>query len=133
MLRAVTLDYWNTLFVDVRGREREQRRAEMLRKELSALGHDPPSSALDDALRFGFDFFERVWHDEVRTPSCGEILDAVLGSLRARVPPEVHDRLTTAFERILLDIPPEPVPSLTTTLPALAEQDRFAVVCETGY
>jgi len=133
MLRAVTLDYWNTLFVDVRGREREQRRAELLRAELEALAHDPPPSALDDALRFGFDFFERVWHDEVRTPSCGEILDAVLGSLRVRAPAEVHDRLTTAFERLLLDIPPEPVPGLVSTLPTLAARYRLAVVCDTGY
>ena len=133
MLRAVTLDYWNTLFVDVRGREREQRRAELLRDELEALGYDPPASALDDALRFGFDFFERVWHDEVRTPSCGEILDAVLGSLRARVPAEAHARLTTAFERVLLEIPPEPVPGLVYTLPALCDRYRLAVVCDTGY
>jgi putative hydrolase of the HAD superfamily len=133
MLRAVTLDFWNTLFVDVRGREREQRRVQILREELEALGHSLPPSAYDEALRFGFDFFERVWHDEVRTPSGSEILDAVLGSLRARVPDEVHDRLTTAFERILLDIPPEPVPGLIYTLPALAERYRLAVVCDTGY
>lgn len=133
MLRAVTLDYWNTLFVDVRGREREQRRAALLRAEVEALGHDLPPSAYDEALRFGFDFFERVWHDEVRTPACGEILDAVLGSLRVRVPPEVHERMTTEFERLVLDIPPEPVPSLLRTLQMLAGRYRLAVVCDTGY
>jgi len=37
MLKAVTFDYWNTLFVDVHGQDRERRRAKLLRVELEAL------------------------------------------------------------------------------------------------
>ena len=36
VIRAVTLDFWNTLFVDRRGREREHMRADILRAELVA-------------------------------------------------------------------------------------------------
>jgi putative hydrolase of the HAD superfamily len=133
MLRAVTLDYWNTLFVDVHGREREHRRAELLRGELAHLGHELPHSAYDDALRIGFDFFERVWHDEVRTPPSTEIVDAVLAALGVQVPGEVHARISNAFELLVLDVPPEPIPGVIYTLPALAERYKLAVVCDTGY
>ena len=64
MLRAVTLDFWNTLFVDHRGRERERRRAAWLRAELETLGADPTDAAIADGLSAGFDYFERVWRDE---------------------------------------------------------------------
>ncbi|HEY5388006.1 MAG TPA: hypothetical protein VIL79_08910, partial [Thermoleophilia bacterium] len=60
MLRAITFDYWNTLFVDVNGRARELRRVAVLRAELVALELDPPQAAVDEALRAGFDFFDRV-------------------------------------------------------------------------
>ncbi len=133
MLRAVTLDFWNTLFVDALGAQRERRRAQVLRQELEPFGLRLPDSAYDDALRLGFDFFERVWHDEVRTPPSGEIVDAVLGALRAHVPPEVHARITSAFEQLLLELPPDPVPGVVYTLPALAKRYRLAVVCDTGY
>jgi len=133
MLRAVTLDYWNTLFVDTRGRERERRRAELLRRELEQLGHRLPAGAYGDALRAGYDFFDRVWRDEARTPTSGEIVDVVLGALRAQAPAEVHARITSAFELLLLELPPDPVPGVVYTLPALAERYRLAVVCDTGY
>ncbi|MCX6363075.1 MAG: HAD family hydrolase [Actinobacteria bacterium] len=133
MLKAVTFDYWNTLFVDVHGRERERRRAKILRAELAALGRDVMDTALDDSLRAGFDFFDRVWVAEHRTPSCGELVDSTLAALGARVPEAAHERLVRRFERLLLDLPPEPMPGAVYALPVLAERYRLAVVCDTGY
>ena len=133
MLRAITFDYWNTLFVDVNGRAREQRRVAVLRAELAALELDPPQAAVDEALRAGFDFFDRVWIREHRTPSCGELVDSILAVLGARVPEDARERLVSRFELLVLDLPPEPVPSAVYTLPLLAERYRLAVVCDTGY
>ena len=133
MLQAVTFDFWNTLFVDVRGRDRERRRAEMLRAELEALGRVVSQAALDDALRAGFDFFDRVWTSEHRTPSCGELVDSTLAVLGARVPEDARERLVSRFELLVLDLPPEPMPGAAYALPLLAERYRLAVVCDTGY
>ena len=133
MLRAVTLDYWNTLFVDVRGAEREQRREEILRGELEPLGLRPPRTALVDALQSGFDFFDRLWYHEHRTPLCYEIVDAILGTLGVLLPEDARDRVVTAFEQLLLELPPDPMPGAAYTLPLLAERYRLAVICDTGY
>src|SRR5450759_2239738 len=133
MLKAVTFDYWNTLFVDVHGRDRERRRAEILRAELAALGRALPQTALDESLRDGFDFFDRVWIKEHRTPSCGELVDSILAVLGAQVPETARGRLVSPFELLVLDMPPEPMPSAVYTLPLLAERYRLAVVCDTGY
>ena len=133
MLKAVTFDYWNTLLVDVHGQDRERRRAEILRAELEALGHAVPQTALNEALRAGFDFFDRVWIREHRTPSCGELVDSILAVLGAQVPEIVRGRLVSRFELLVLDLPPEPMPSAVYTLPLLAERYRLAVICDTGY
>jgi FMN phosphatase YigB (HAD superfamily) len=133
MLKAVTFDYWNTLFVDVHGHDRERRRAEILRTELERSGHGVPQTALDDALRAGFDFFDHVWIAEHRTPSCGELVDSILAVFRARLSETARDRLVDRFELLVLDLPPEPMPGAAYALPALAERYRLAVICDTGY
>ncbi len=133
MLKAVTFDYWNTLFVDVHGQDRERRRAEILRSELEALGCGVPQAALDDALRAGFDFFDGVWIREHRTPSCGELVDSIIAVLGAPVPQAARERLVSRFELLVLDLPPEPMPGAAYALPALAERYRLAVICDTGY
>jgi putative hydrolase of the HAD superfamily len=133
MLRAVTFDYWNTLFVDARGAEREQRREEILRAELEPLGMRPPRAVLADALQSGFDFFDRIWLEEHRTPLCFETVDAILATLDVMLPDEARSRVITAFEQVLLEAPPDPMPGTAYALPLLAERYKLAVVCDTGY
>lgn len=133
MLAAVTLDYWNTLFVDVHGRERERLREQILRDEVEALGPSLPRSAYAEAIQSGFDFFDRVWMHEQRTPRCAETVDVILATLGARLPDDGRARVIDAFEQLLLEAPPEPMPGAVYTLPALAERYRLAVICDTGY
>jgi putative hydrolase of the HAD superfamily len=133
MLRAVTLDFWNTLFVDPHGREREHRRAAWLRAELDAVGAHPRDAAIADALAASFDYFERVWRDEQRTPPAGETTEASLAALGVRLPDESFTRTVEYFEGLLLDVPPEPMPGAVGALPTLAARYKLAVVCDTGY
>lgn len=133
MLRAVTLDFWNTLFVDSRGREREHRRAAWLRKELEAAGLPRSDGAIADALAAGFDYFEKVWREEQRTPLARETTEATLAALGVRLDEEAVARTVDHFEHLMLDVPPDPVPGAVGTLPLLAERYKLAVVCDTGY
>jgi len=133
MLKAVTFDFWNTLFVDIRGREREQRRADVLAAELSRAGAHPPAAIIDEALRTGFGFFDRVWLFEHRTPACAEIVDSILSTLNVQMPAAAHARVVDEFEQMILDLPPEPMPEAPETVRGLAQKYRLAVICDTGY
>lgn len=133
MLQAVTFDYWNTLFVDTRGREREYRRAEILREEVSRVAADPSAAAINDALRSGYGLFDSLWVGEHRTPLCVETVDGILAALRVRLPDDARQRIVTQFEELILELPPEPMPGSIYALPALAERYRLAVICDTGY
>ena len=133
MLRAVTFDFWNTLFVDTRGREREALRATVLSEALEKQGLGAPETALADSLRASWDYFDQIWVHEQRTPTCAELVDAALAALSARLPDAAKARLVRRFERLVLDLPPEPTPGAVYTMPRLAERYRLAVVCDTGY
>ena len=134
MLRAVTFDFWSTLFVDTRGREREALRAARAR----ATRCTPPACSASTAR----------WPSRCApagTTSTGsgrtntarrrarELVDAILASLGVRLPAELLDPLVDRFERLILELPPEPMPGAVYTMPQLAERYRLAIICDTGY
>jgi putative hydrolase of the HAD superfamily len=133
MLRAVTFDFWNTLFIDSRGRERESLRAGILRDALAAAGLEASDHALGESLRAGWDHFDSVWLHEHRTPACAELVEAILAALGATLPRPVFEEAVGRFERLVLTLPPEPMPGAVYTMPWLAERYRLAVICDTGY
>jgi HAD superfamily hydrolase (TIGR01549 family) len=133
MLRAVTFDFWNTLFVDSRGREREQLRSALLADALRTAGHEASDGELATGLAAAWDYFDGVWLNEHRTPPCEELVDAMLAGLRVRLQQETQHRLVERFERLVLEVPPEPMPGAVYTIPGLAERYRLAVICDTGF
>jgi putative hydrolase of the HAD superfamily len=133
MLRAVTFDFWSTLFADPRGREREALRATVLTDALAAAGQKASRRALEEGLRAAWDHFDAVWLNEHRTPPCAELVDAILGSLRVRLPDDLLAPLVERFERLILALPPEPMPGAVYTLPQIAGRYRLAIICDTGY
>jgi FMN phosphatase YigB (HAD superfamily) len=133
MLRAVTFDFWSTLFADTRGHEREALRATVLEDALGAAGLHASGQALRDSLRASWDYFDTVWLHEHRTPPCAELVDAILGSLGAQLQPGLLESLVDRFERLILDIPPEPMPGAVYTMPQLAKRYQLAIICDTGY
>jgi putative hydrolase of the HAD superfamily len=133
MLRAVTFDFWSTLFVDSRGREREHLRGALLEEALGAAGRSVSGEQLAAGLGAAWDHFDAVWVSEHRTPSCAELVDAILTSLRVQLSGEPLDRLVERFERLVLDVPPEPMPGAVYTMPLLADRFRLAIICDTGY
>ena len=133
MLRAITLDYWNTLFEDRGGRDRERRRAALLQSELDSLGMHRAPPAVDEALAAGYGYFESVWRRQMRTPPAAEIVEVILATLQAPVPSSAATRITDAFERLLLEVAPDPVPGAERVLSKLAESYRLAVISDTGY
>jgi putative hydrolase of the HAD superfamily len=133
MLRAVTFDFWSTLFVDSRGRERERMRGLVLEEALHDEGHTATQAQLALGLSAAWDHFDAVWLTEHRTPSCAELVDAILATLRVRLTDGTLEGLVRRFERLVLEVEPEPMPGAVYTLPQLAERYRLAVVCDTGY
>lgn len=133
MLHAVTFDFWNTLVMDAHGQEREEQRARIVQEVLAQMGIELSPLIVDEALRAAFDHFDRVWISEHRTPLCAELVGAMFLALAVQPPADVSERVVRAFEDLVLELPPEPMPGAVETLPALAERFHLAVICDTGW
>ena len=133
MLKVVTFDFWNTLFVDHSGKLRKDMRATFLREELAAVGIARSSPALYDGLSAGYRYFDDIWHNEMRTPRLAEILEAVFSDLGVSPPQETKDRIADAFEALIIELPPDLVPGASETLRELSQRFTLAIVCDTAY
>ena len=133
MIRAVTLDFWNTLMDDYDLTRREVVRAAHLREIVAPYGYEPNDDALARAFGQSWRNFDRVWYDEARTPTAAESAAVLVRALRTKLPPEAVARITALLEEIVLECPPRPVAGVPETLPELAERYALAIVCDAGF
>ena len=130
MIRAVTLDFWNTLMDDFHLPAREELRAARLREIVAPYGRVPDQTAIDAAFAKAWKHFDKVWLKKHRTPPPAESAAVVLRALRIKLPPQAFERVVTVLEEGVLDAPPRTVDGVTDTLPLLAERYALAVVCD---
>jgi FMN phosphatase YigB (HAD superfamily) len=132
MIRAVTLDFWNTLMDDFLLPQREALRAARLRDVVAPFRYAPKDAAIAAAFDKSWENFDRVWYEEARTPTAAESAAVVLRALKIKLPSDARDAFVATLEEILLDCPPRPVTGVPETLPVLAERYALAVVCDAG-
>jgi putative hydrolase of the HAD superfamily len=132
MVRAITLDFWNTLVEDHAYEARTSLRAERLAAALRPHGFKGDRRDVDRAFKASWDNFDRLWHDEHRTPTTAESMTVVLGSLKVKVDRETHAALTRQMEDLVLDLPPRAIAGVKETIPRLADDYALAVVCDAG-
>jgi len=133
MLRAVTLDFWDTLFGWNLDPAYEQRQVERLAAELSQLGEARAELEIRGALQRAYEWFDRIWIGEHRTPGAAETLGVVLAALAVSEPGEALARLATFFEELVLEVQPELLPGVKEVLPRLATHYKLALIVDTGF
>ncbi len=130
MIRAVTLDFWNTLMDDFHLPGRETLRAVRLAELVAPYGYrlDPAQIAagFDDVWRH----FDKIWYKKKRTPTTAESAGVLLHALHVKLPGEAVARVTAMLEEVVLESPPQTVAGVPETLPLLAERYALAVVCD---
>jgi putative hydrolase of the HAD superfamily len=130
MIRAVTLDFWNTLMDDFHLPGRETLRAVRLAELVAPYGYrlDPGriAAGFDDVWRH----FDKIWYKKKRTPTTAESAAVLLHSLHVKLPAEAVARVVAMLEEVVLESPPQTVAEVPETLPLLAERYALAVVCD---
>jgi FMN phosphatase YigB (HAD superfamily) len=133
MLRAVTLDFWDTLFVSDGGPQHDRRQIRRLFRELETCGEPRDEAEISAALLAAYEWFDGIWCNEHRTPSALQTLQCVFAALGVTPPDDVLARTVRFFERLVLDSAPQVVPGVSGVLPRLASQYKLAIICDTGY
>jgi putative hydrolase of the HAD superfamily len=130
MIRAVTLDFWNTLMDDFQPPARDELRAARLREIVGPYGHEPDPQAIDAAFAKAWKHFDKVWFKKARTPTTAESATVLLRALRIKLPDEARRQVVTMLEEVILESPPRTVEGVPETLPLLAERYALAIVSD---
>lgn len=134
MIKAVTFDFWNTLYRDSKSalekRERARRKyfADYLRAHKNTASADERHRAWKKANRVFHTWWERH-HRSLRTR---QRIDLVLQELGVVGSARELTRLSNAYEDFTLIAPPRLIAGVRETIPLLAERYRLALICDTG-
>ncbi|MGC8872902.1 MAG: HAD family hydrolase [Chloroflexia bacterium] len=130
MLRAVTFDFWGTLYGNAFAREE---RLDLLSEALARAGQPRSRSLLESAYEHSWRIFDRLWLDEHRPMGAAVWLQTMLGLVDAQLPEEIQGELVRALEEVLLSRGlPHPVAGAPETVTRLARRYRLGVVSDVG-
>ncbi len=131
-IKAVSLDFWNTLFTEpVDGFEFYKERRRQLLKEaaIAPLGDEQ----IERAFTRESVLHHTIWIEEHRTLPAGERLSRVCAYLDVALPRDVMARLTAAFEEGILERPPVLIEGVRETIEHLASRYRLGIISDVGY
>ena len=138
MIRAITLDLWDTVIHDDTDEPKraaaglppkpEARRA-LMRNALAAHCAVPAEIA-DTAYDVTDAAFARVWHEQHVTWSVAERLSVLLGGLGRELPEAALAEVIERIEEMELEFMPDPVPGIGDALENLAARYPLAVASD---
>ena len=129
-LRAVTFDFWGTLYQNAYA---DEERLELLRRALDRHDQSRGMDELEAAYRHAKSVWDRVWRDQQRSIPIERWLEELLGYLDARLPEEAEGRLGETIESVYLGgDDPRPVPGVRDVLSSLSERYRLGLISDTG-
>ena len=139
-IEAISLDFWNTLFVESPGAfvfyaaRRQQLLSDALReadavRECGSFTDDQ----IANACRAEADSHYLIWRSEHRTLAARERLTRILEILDAPLPVERVDELATAYEEGILDRPPVLVDGARAALEVFAAKYKVGIISDVGF
>ncbi|HNR30712.1 MAG TPA: HAD family hydrolase [Candidatus Hydrogenedentes bacterium] len=125
--KAITFDFWRTLFRDSDGE---------LRNELRVRAFMDASGAPEDAVRRAFEVwpaeFARVHMEEQRTLTPHDAVRMVCETLDVRLAQEAADTVARAFSEAILEYPAVPIDGALEAVRAAAARVPVAVISDTA-
>jgi putative hydrolase of the HAD superfamily len=132
MLKAITFDFWNTLY-------KAAPYAFALRRkfmfEVFAKNHiDVGVEQVDEAEEVARQNWNRIWREEYRTPPAADWVRWLLDELLITLPPADFDALADYFDRSLLEADPGPtlIDGAAETVQRLAQRYKLGVISDSG-
>lgn len=132
MLKAITFDFWDTLYKAPDSMSMSSRRMAVFAKTLQAIGH----AAKEETIRQAF--YDCWQYANKYQIECGLDItprghvEFILAQLDLNLAQENWQRVYDAYTSILIDFPPQVNDGVQETLPRLAEKYKLAVICNTG-
>jgi FMN phosphatase YigB (HAD superfamily) len=130
LIRAITFDFWNTLFVAVSA---DDIRCGLLKEASERAGYASIAEGLiNRAIACAWQEWDRVWLKENRTFGADHWVSLVLGHLGVSLAEPDEEALIHAVAASGMQADPPLVDGLAALLPRLAQRYRLGVICDTG-
>lgn len=126
-VRAITFDFWMTLFQEDNRTERHELRVEAFR---AATGADP--DAVGNALQEAHTEFFRVHAEEQRTLAPGDAVAMVSTALGLTLDAATTTHLTEVFGTAIFAYPPVPIPGALEAVQAAAARGPVGLISDSG-
>lgn len=135
MLRAVTFDYWDTLYLGAAMPERMSLRRAALRRMLEGFDCAVPEEEFIALYQASGDEAERWWRDEQRGYTASDRIRWLLEQIGIHRPADCEHiaRAIEAVDDALLLLPAPLLPGVAEGLARLARHYTLAVVSDTGF
>ncbi len=133
-VRAVTFDFWMTLYRDspaalrVRARARRKLLGDFLRRH----AHEPSDAELAEAWQQAEKVFHDRWQNRQLAFPVEERIAVVLDHLGVRSTGGERAALAAAYEDCSLVAPPRLIAGVRGTIPRLAGKYTLGIICDTG-
>ncbi len=131
MIKAVTLDCWNTLIVD------DDQRAEKMKAYFRAIFEENKISLIDEDINTIFSdelvLFENYVVSHRKTPNARDRAETVFRLAGIELPEERLLRVAHDCDHMALEARPPLVPGVKEMLVSLAESHILGVICNTGF
>jgi len=132
MLKAITIDFWNTIFDSSGGTERNKIRQDALLAEIGKYNRHISREEFEEALRSSWKYFNGIWRNEHRTPNVVDSINFFWHKLELPDDKDSIERLATAFARSILYHPPAMMEGVKSKLESLSKNYKLAIVSDTG-
>ncbi len=130
MLRAITFDFWGTLYQDAFAADERLRRLE---ETLVRHNQPRPRNALEEAYAHAWSVFERIWLEEHRSATGQRWLHEMLSYLDVTLPDDTSASLCQFMQEIYLHTDrPQLIPGVATVLPRLARRYPLGLISDVG-
>jgi putative hydrolase of the HAD superfamily len=133
-IKAVSLDFWDTIYLASSTPERVQRRHEVLQSMLRELGRDLPADEFKTLYHASYEEAERWWREH-RGYTTADRIRWLLGQLAIDRPDDC-EHVTRAVEEIdetLTTFPPPLLPGVAEGIRELSSRFKLAIVSDTGF
>lgn len=132
-LKAITIDFWNTLYDSSGGEGRNHDRYETILRNADRLGIQVESHAVKAAQKDAWEHFNVVWRNEQRTPSTRSMVEYFWKQLNIPADEQAVQEVTLAFEEGILKHPPALLPGVAEALGILSKRYYLALISDTAF
>ena len=131
--RVITIDFWQTLYDNANGKERNAQRQQVLMEAIVAEHERPDDEHFQKIYTGLWDYFDHHWLEKKRTPTSEEMVGELLRQLDLSISDERVVEVIRVFEEGILEHSPQLLPGAREGLEHLSSLAPLALISDTAF